>query len=101
MAWTTRNPESVDGAMVAPCIPVRFASISLLQHRDSVAGVRWDAVERPNGAWVGPTTLAFLDVIDPSTEEVITKIAVGSAADVDRGVAGCQGCVPEPFPHQS
>lgn len=32
-----------------------------------------------DGQWVDPLTPAFLDVIDPSTEEAYTRIAVGSA----------------------
>ena len=39
-----------------------------------------------DGAWVDPVRPALLDVIDPSTEEAFTQIAVGSAADVDRAV---------------
>ena len=39
-----------------------------------------------DGAWVDPIELKLLDVIDPSTEEAYTQIAVGSAADVDRAV---------------
>ena len=40
-----------------------------------------------DGKWVEPITPKLLDVIDPSTEEAYTQIAVGSAADVDRAVA--------------
>jgi aldehyde dehydrogenase (NAD+) len=43
-----------------------------------------------NGEWVEPATPALLDVIDPSTEESFTHIAVGSAADVDRAVAAAR-----------
>ncbi len=39
-----------------------------------------------NGAWVDPIEPKLLDVIDPSTEEAYTQIAVGSAADVDKAV---------------
>ena len=38
------------------------------------------------GRWVAPLRLETLDVIDPSTEQPFTRIAVGSAADVDRAV---------------
>ncbi len=43
-----------------------------------------------NGAWVEPLEPHLVDVIDPSTEEAITKIAVGGAKDVDRAVAAAQ-----------
>jgi len=43
-----------------------------------------------DGAWVDPIQPKFLDVIDPSTEEAYTQIAVGSAADVDRAVAAAR-----------
>jgi aldehyde dehydrogenase (NAD+) len=37
-----------------------------------------------DGAWVEPLTPHAIDVIDPSTEEVFTRISGGTAADVDR-----------------
>ena len=43
-----------------------------------------------DGKWVEPITPKLLDVIDPSTEEAYTQIAVGSAADVDRAVAAAR-----------
>jgi aldehyde dehydrogenase (NAD+) len=43
-----------------------------------------------DGKWVDPITPKLLDVIDPSTEEAYTQIAVGSAADVDRAVAAAR-----------
>ena len=43
-----------------------------------------------DGAWVAPMKPAFLDVIDPSTEEAFTQIAIGGAADVDRAVAAAK-----------
>ena len=38
------------------------------------------------GQWVDPVELKTLDVINPATEQVCGKIALGSAADVDRAV---------------
>ncbi len=38
------------------------------------------------GQWVDPVELKTLDVINPATEQVSGKIALGSAADVDRAV---------------
>ncbi len=42
------------------------------------------------GRWLDPATPAALDVIDPSTEQPFTQIAVGSSEDVDRGVAAAR-----------
>jgi len=47
-----------------------------------------------DGKWVDPVTPALLDVIDPSTAEAYTQIAVGSAADVDRAVAAARSAFP-------
>jgi aldehyde dehydrogenase (NAD+) len=53
-----------------------------------------------NGSWVQPAGSATLDVIDPSNEEVITKIAMGTATDVDRAVAAAKAAFP-PFSRTS
>ena len=47
-----------------------------------------------DGKWVDPIKPALLDVIDPSTEEAFTQIAIGSAADVDRAVAAARTAFP-------
>jgi aldehyde dehydrogenase (NAD+) len=47
-----------------------------------------------DGAWVDPVAPKFLDVIDPSTEEAYTRIALGSAADVDKAVAAAKAAFP-------
>ncbi|MBS7812981.1 aldehyde dehydrogenase family protein [Roseococcus pinisoli] len=47
-----------------------------------------------NGAWVEPLEPKLLDVVNPSTEEVFTQIAVGGAADVDRAVAAAKAAFP-------
>ena len=47
-----------------------------------------------DGAWVEPSAPVLLDVIDPSTEEAFTQIALGSAADVDRAVAAARAAFP-------
>ncbi|HEX5264085.1 MAG TPA: aldehyde dehydrogenase family protein [Phenylobacterium sp.] len=39
-----------------------------------------------DGKWVEPTELKTLDVENPATEEVVGKIALGNAADVDKAV---------------
>ena len=43
-----------------------------------------------DGQWVKPAVPKTLDVIGPATEEVIGRISLGSAADVDRAVAAAQ-----------
>jgi aldehyde dehydrogenase (NAD+) len=43
-----------------------------------------------DGAWVAPIESRTLEVIDPSTEEPFTEIAIGSAADVDRAVTAAR-----------
>ena len=42
------------------------------------------------GRWLEPAIPAALDVIDPSTEQPFTQIAVGSKEDVDRAVAAAR-----------
>ncbi|RBP02670.1 aldehyde dehydrogenase (NAD+) [Roseiarcus fermentans] len=42
------------------------------------------------GHWVEPVRAATLDVVDPSTEQTYTRIAIGAAADVDRAVAAAR-----------
>ncbi len=39
-----------------------------------------------DGAWVDPVALKTLDVENPATEQVVGKIALGGAADVDKAV---------------
>jgi len=43
-----------------------------------------------NGQWVDPVTPRTLDVINPSTEAVITQISLGSSADVDAAVSAAR-----------
>ena len=43
-----------------------------------------------NGSWVAPVEERLLPVINPSTEEVITEVALGSTADVDKAVAAAR-----------
>ncbi|MEV4605654.1 aldehyde dehydrogenase family protein [Neorhizobium sp. LMR1-1-1.1] len=47
-----------------------------------------------NGEWVEPVVPVALDVIDPSTEEPFTQIALGSKADVDKAVAAAKAAFP-------
>ena len=43
-----------------------------------------------DGQWVAPVIDKRLGVVNPSTEEVFTEIAVGSKADVDKAVAAAR-----------
>ena len=47
------------------------------------------------GQWVAPSGSSSLDVIDPSNEEVVSSIRLGSAADVDRAVAAARAAFEE------
>ncbi|KKX30352.1 aldehyde dehydrogenase family protein [Rhizobium sp. LC145] len=47
-----------------------------------------------DGAWVEPAIPVALDVIDPSTEEAFTRIALGSKEDVDKAVAAAKAAFP-------
>ncbi|HVN85212.1 MAG TPA: aldehyde dehydrogenase, partial [Candidatus Binatia bacterium] len=42
------------------------------------------------GEWVSPATSATIDVVSPHSEEVIARVAEGSAADIDRAVAAAR-----------
>ncbi len=47
-----------------------------------------------DGRWVDPVESRRLAVIDPSTEEAFTEIAIGSAADVNKAVAAAKAAFP-------
>jgi aldehyde dehydrogenase (NAD+) len=47
-----------------------------------------------DGQWVDPVELKTLDVSNPATEEVCGKIALGSAADVDKAVKAAKKAFP-------
>src|SRR5215510_11946450 len=42
------------------------------------------------GSWVEPVKLKVHEVVNPATEQVSGKIALGSAADVDKAVAAAR-----------
>ena len=46
------------------------------------------------GKWVDPHAPTWFDVIDPSTEAVVDRIALGDADDVDRAVAAARAALP-------
>jgi len=47
-----------------------------------------------DGKWVEPSTTATIDVINPSNEEAFAKIALGTAADVDKAVKAARKAFP-------
>ena len=47
-----------------------------------------------NGTWIDPIQPTLIDVVDPSTEEAFTQIAVGGPKDVDRAVAAARAGFP-------
>lgn len=47
-----------------------------------------------DGAWVKPDTDRTLDVINPATEEAYTRIALGSASDIDKAVTAALRAFP-------
>ena len=47
-----------------------------------------------NGKWVSPNGEGTIDVINPSTEEVIGSVPISSHADVDLAVAAAKAAFP-------
>ena len=47
-----------------------------------------------DGQWIRPDAPSWLELVDPSTEEPITRLALGGAADVDRAVAAARRAFP-------
>lgn len=47
-----------------------------------------------DGRWVEPASPSWFDVIDPATETVIERLALGDATDVDRAVAAARKALP-------
>lgn len=47
-----------------------------------------------DGAWVSPLEPVLLDVIDPSTEQAFSRIALGGPKDVDRAVKAARSAFP-------
>lgn len=46
------------------------------------------------GAWADPDRLSWMDLVDPATEAVYGKLALGGAADVDRAVRVARKALP-------
>ncbi|HEX5765012.1 MAG TPA: aldehyde dehydrogenase family protein, partial [Woeseiaceae bacterium] len=47
-----------------------------------------------DGRWVDPVTPKTVNVINPATEEVVGRISMGSAEDVERAVAAAKAAFP-------
>ena len=47
-----------------------------------------------DGEWVDPSTTNDFDVIDPSTEQPVAVISLGSEADTDAAVAAAKAAFP-------
>jgi aldehyde dehydrogenase (NAD+) len=47
-----------------------------------------------DGAWAPASSDGVLDVVNPATEEVAGRIALGTPADVDRAVAAAGAPLP-------
>ncbi|MGZ6827683.1 MAG: aldehyde dehydrogenase family protein [Mycobacteriales bacterium] len=47
-----------------------------------------------DGAWVPSAGTGTIDVVNPATEQVIARVADGTAADVDKAVAAAQAAFP-------
>lgn len=48
-----------------------------------------------DGRWVEPASPSWFDVIDPATETVVERLALGDVTDVDRAVAAARRALPE------
>jgi len=47
-----------------------------------------------DGRWVEPASPTWFEVIDPATEAVVERLALGNATDVDRAVAAARKALP-------
>lgn len=47
-----------------------------------------------DGRWVEPVSPSWFEVIDPATETVVERLALGDASDVDRAVAAARKALP-------
>lgn len=48
-----------------------------------------------DGRWVEPASPSWFEVIDPATETVVERLALGTAEDVDAAVAAARAALPE------
>jgi aldehyde dehydrogenase (NAD+) len=55
-----------------------------------------------DGAWTAPSGTDFFEVVDPSSEQVIGRVAAGAVQDVDRAVAAARAAFDHgPWPRMS
>lgn len=47
-----------------------------------------------DGRWVEPASPSWFDIIDPATETVVERLALGDATDVDQAVAAARKALP-------
>jgi aldehyde dehydrogenase (NAD+) len=59
----------------------------------NVAGMRTESFFI-NGQWAEPTGKDTIEVVNPATEQVITTVPAGTAADVDNAVAAARAALP-------
>src|SRR5690606_37925559 len=50
------------------------------------------------GEWVAPATTRTIEVISPTTEEVIARVPEATEGDVDRAVAAARAALEGPYP---
>ena len=48
-----------------------------------------------DGRWVDPASPAWFDVVDPATETMVERLALGDATDVERAVAAARKALPD------
>ena len=75
--------------------------VNLLGERDGNAGREREDILMAHeteffiaGKWVAPVSARRAEVVDPSTEEAFTEIALADAADVDAAVAAARSAFP-------
>src|ERR671919_1795244 len=53
------------------------------------------------GEWVEPSSARTIDVISPTTEEVIARVPEATEGDVDRAVEAAKAALAGPYPQLS
>jgi betaine-aldehyde dehydrogenase len=53
------------------------------------------------GEWVAPATTSTIEVVSPTTEEVIARVPEATEGDVDRAVAAAKAALAGPYPRLS
>ena len=76
-----------DGSERLPCRCGSRAAVLIRQREEAMYDLTKFYID---GAWVAPRTKRDLDVVNPATEEVIGKLALGGPEDVDAAVAAAR-----------